>query len=514
MGARGRLFARGIALVGTTMVLVPGAAHAAITVSGPASPVAEGDPGGGGELVFTLDRTGGILQGDAEVRVRTTGGTAVGGLDFTPVSTVVTVPGSLLGTSVPVVVPIVGDASDEPDETVIITIDEAQGDSIAGGSATDTGSIADDDGPPALTLQDGTGVEGTGAPGRIELPVAVSVPSGKPITVPYTVTAGTAGGDDIDLSAGSVDIAPGAASGVIPVPTVGDALDEADETFTVALGTPVDATLATGTATGTVLNDDTPVGAIGSLALPEGTGPSPTLFAFPLTLSNPSERAISFRVRTFDGQATAGSDYVPLDGVVTFAPGETAKAVTVAVAADAVAEPDEAFGVALSEPVSAVVGPSGTGIGVLVNDDLGAPPPPAVSGAVPIPIDASLPVVDPSADRSDPRLRITSLRFRRPRTLRATVSCPASEISCRGTVTVFNVPNKKAKNKRLRRETRFGRATYTVAGGKRRTLNLRMTTAGRRMLRSAGRVRIRAFGVARDPAGNVGTARRTTTIRR
>jgi chitinase len=69
-----------------------------------------------------------------------------------------------------------------------------------------------------------------------------------------------------------------------------------------------------------------------------------------------------------NGTALAGSDYVAASGTVTFAPGETVKAVTVQVKGDRIRERTEAFLVRLSSPSAAVVATS-TGCGGIVNDD-------------------------------------------------------------------------------------------------------------------------------------------------
>ena len=52
---------------------------------------------------------------------------------------------------------------------------------------------------------------------------------------------------------------PGQTTGVISVPILDDRLDEADEDFTMVLSDPVNATLADGTATGTIIDDDASV---------------------------------------------------------------------------------------------------------------------------------------------------------------------------------------------------------------------------------------------------------------
>ena len=58
---------------------------------------------------------------------------------------------------------------------------------------------------------------------------------------------------------------------------------------------------------------------------------------------------------TADGTATSGSDYTPASGTLTFAAGETAKTVSVAVLDDAHDEDSETLTLTLSNPAPSMV---------------------------------------------------------------------------------------------------------------------------------------------------------------
>lgn len=77
------------------------------------------------------------------------------------------------------------------------------------------------------------------------------------------------------------------------------------------------------------------------------------------------------------GNATAGQDYVPASGTLTFAPGETYKDVPVQILADNLVEPDESFLITLSNAQGATIGTAqATGV-ILGNGTVaGSPPPP------------------------------------------------------------------------------------------------------------------------------------------
>ncbi len=108
--------------------------------------------------------------------------------------------------------------------------------------------------------------------------------------------------------------------------------------------------------------------AIDDVRLPEGGPDGTTDFTFTLTRTGPTNLTSRVGYATVDGTALSGEDYEPATGTVTFAPGETAKAVTVRAIADSVSEPDETFSVVLSNPQNASIARD-RGVGTIVNDD-------------------------------------------------------------------------------------------------------------------------------------------------
>src|SRR6185436_1101681 len=63
-------------------------------------------------------------------------------------------------------------------------------------------------------------------------------------------------------------------------------------------------------------------------------------------------------------------------GTLTFAPGETAKQVSVSLSGDSTDEPNEAFTLVLSGPTEATIS-DGSGAGTIVDDDVPVQQPPA-----------------------------------------------------------------------------------------------------------------------------------------
>jgi hypothetical protein len=93
-----------------------------------------------------------------------------------------------------------------------------------------------------------------------------------------------------------------------------------------------------------------------------------TAVMFTVTLSRLSADPVTVAYATFDGTATAGSDYTPAEGTLTFAPGQLTRRLVVAVTGDKVIEPNETFFVVLSNPTGAAIADD-RGEGVIVNDD-------------------------------------------------------------------------------------------------------------------------------------------------
>lgn len=111
--------------------------------------------------------------------------------------------------------------------------------------------------PPAASIADGNVVEGNSGTSNATFTVSLDKAAAVDVTVPYTVAPGTAvTPDDFAAGSGSVTIPAGQTSGTISVAVNGDTEPEPNETFSVTLGTPTNATIADGQAQGTIVDDD------------------------------------------------------------------------------------------------------------------------------------------------------------------------------------------------------------------------------------------------------------------
>lgn len=233
---------------------------------------------------------------------------------------------------------------------------------IAG--ACDAGAY-ESGGGGSIAISNTTVTEGNGGTTPAAFTVTLSQTPAQAVTVQYATSNGSAAaGSDYTATSGTVTFPAGSTSQTVNVPVIGDTLDEDDEAFVVTLSNPVNATIGTAQATGTILdNDASPSVSVGDCAVPEGA-----VCTFNVTLSAASGRNIIVTVATADGSATAGSDYGAGSGTIGFAPGVTTLPVTIPILADTLDEIDETFTLNLSAPVNVTIG-DGQGVGTIDDDD-------------------------------------------------------------------------------------------------------------------------------------------------
>ena len=265
-----------------------------------------------------------------------------------------------------------GDTKVEADETFDVTLSAASAvNATMPTDVTAVGTIQNDD-FPSLSIGNVSQNEGNSGTTAFIFTATLSTAGFQTMTVAYTTADGTATVADGDYQAtsGTLTFAAGVTSQLITVLVNGDTKNEADETFTVNLSSPVDVTLTDASATGTIVNDDAVPGlSIGNVSQNEGNLGTSN-FVFTVSLAAVSGQTVTVAYGTSDGTATvADNDYLATSGTLTFAPGTTTEEITVAVVGDTKIEPDETFLVNLSNPTNATLTTS-QGTGTIVNDDV------------------------------------------------------------------------------------------------------------------------------------------------
>ncbi len=220
--------------------------------------------------------------------------------------------------------------------------------------------------PASLSVTDVTVIEGPAGVQNAAVTVRLSAPSTKTVTVNYNTANGTAlAGSDYNAVSGKLTFARGETSKSIPVTVIGDRIAEPDETFFVKLSGARNAKIVDAYATGVVtIIDDEPrimIGGVATYQADSGTTP----FTFTVSLSAAYDQVVTVNYATIDGTAVAGVDYAAATGTLTFAPGETTRAITVWVLGDVTAGAEnKTFFVNLSgaSPNALVIGRLGEGI--------------------------------------------------------------------------------------------------------------------------------------------------------
>jgi hypothetical protein len=266
-------------------------------------------------------------------------------------------------------VPVVGDALNEANETFMVNIFNLVGSPGTIGDAQGVGTITDNDPIPVLSVNDVSAPEGNSGTTTATFTVTLSAASGRPVTFDWATAAGSAtAGTDYVAASGSRTIAAGATSATIGITVNGDVADELDETFGITLSNPGNATIGDGSGLATISDDDPiPVLSVNDVSVTEGNAGTTTA-TFTVTLSAASGKAVTFDWATAAGSATAGTDYVAASGSRTIAAGTTTATVGIIVNGDVVDEPNETFGITLSNPGNATIGDS-SGLATITDDD-------------------------------------------------------------------------------------------------------------------------------------------------
>ena len=249
-------------------------------------------------------------------------------------------------------------------------------------------------GNAVVTISDASVKEGNSGTTQMVFIVTLSTMQGYAVEVAYSTSSGTAtaaNGDYTSAVANSILVFnPGETSKQILVEVIGDTTYEAHEQFTLVLASakrldpsaPVTLTLNKATAYGTILNDDP----IPSITIQDGNAGSGVVeggsIRFTVTLSNPSQYAVTVQWRT-DASLTAaalpeansatpsplgGADFTSATGTLTFSPGVTSQVITVTTLSDTLSENTEQFWVDLFSPTYASIDDD-LGFGIITDDD-------------------------------------------------------------------------------------------------------------------------------------------------
>ena len=233
---------------------------------------------------------------------------------------------------------------------------------------TATGTITNDDGAAAVTIEDASAEEGDALTFTVTLDKAVD--GGLKVTPSFTDGTAVEGTDYTENTDALTFAGTAGETQSFTVSTTEDTTKEHHETFTVGLAvseTSAEVT-ATDTATGTINNDD---GALAAVTIEDAAAEEGDALTFTVTLDNAVDGGLTVTPSFTDGTATKGTDYTENTAALTFAgtAGET-QSFTVSTTEDTTQEHHETFTVGLAvSGTSATVTDTDTATGTINNDD-------------------------------------------------------------------------------------------------------------------------------------------------
>ncbi|WP_222873730.1 Calx-beta domain-containing protein [Hankyongella ginsenosidimutans] len=222
--------------------------------------------------------------------------------------------------------------------------------------------------PPTFSINDVAATEGN----ALTFTVTRNGSTTSQVSVSFATQNGTAiAGSDYTAQSGTLTFGSGVTSQTISVPTVADQITEGSETFTILLSNAVGATITDGSGTGTINdqinpNEPRPTFSIsGTPSVNEGG-----TLQFTVTKSSVTTGTYSVTATTSGGTATPGSDYTAINQLLSFAPSETSRTVTVNTVDDGTLESSETVNLTIASS-NANIGTASTTGTILDND---APP--------------------------------------------------------------------------------------------------------------------------------------------
>ena len=296
----------------------------------------------------------------------TAAGTATAGVDYVAASGSRTIAAG--ATTATIGITVNGDVQAEGNENFGITLSTPSNATIGDGSGLAT--ITDDDPLPVLSVNDVSVSEGNAGTTTATFTATLSAAMGNTVGFNWATAVGSAtAGVDYVAASGSRTIAAGATTATIGITVNGDVLDEPDETFGITLSAPSNTTIGDGSGLATITDDDPlPSVSVNDVSVIEGNAGTTTA-TFTLTLSATSAKTVTLDWTTAAGSATAGVDYLAATGSRTIPAGSTTATVAITVNGDALDEPDETFGITLTNPSNATI-VDGAGLATITDDDL------------------------------------------------------------------------------------------------------------------------------------------------
>lgn len=313
-----------------------------------------------GVLSFTVSRTGNLSAANA-ISYVSADGTALQPSDYTAVSGALSFAAG--ESEKAVTIQSLADTLYEPAETVLVNLSNPTNGAIFS-DAQGLGTINNDDATSGVNfiISDASAAEG----GVINVTVTKAGPTTLTHDLDFATANGTAtAGADYTTMSGTLSFSPTETTKTIAITTAQDASYEGNETIFVNLSNATNgASIADAQGIATINeNDPAPSFAINNVSVSEGGN-----LVFTVTKSGSTTLTHAVNFATANGTAI-GSDYTSTSGVLTFAPGDTTKTITVVTTENSYYEKNEVLYVNLSGATNGASIADSQGAGTINNDD-------------------------------------------------------------------------------------------------------------------------------------------------
>ena len=243
------------------------------------------------------------------------------------------------------------------------------------GTGTQNGTIINDDSIVSIVATDAVKVEGDSGTTSYTFTITRTGVTNIPDNVSWNVTGNGATADDFlagIFPAGVAQFAANQTSQTITIDVAGDLDVEIDEGFTVnVLSSTSGATVAAGTASGTIVNDDTDFSIAATDANKSEGDNGSTAFTFTVTRTGDTSNAASATYSVASNAADAADFGGTLpSGTANFVAGQSTATITVSVSGDSDVEADEGFTVTLDSVSGNGEITTASADGTIVNDDV------------------------------------------------------------------------------------------------------------------------------------------------
>jgi len=296
---------------------------------------------------IVVRRRGGTT-GEVRVDAFTRDGSAVAGRDYLAASnTLIFPPGETRGV---LNVPIVQDSILNGNRTVQLGLANFVNAEV-GPQPVSTLVIQDDESSVAFSVANFS-VNENAVSGNATITVLRNGATNTTVTVDVATGGGTATpGVDYFTTNRTLVFGPGETTRLFNIAVVNDTAIEGNETIGLTLSNPSgNTTVGLGTATLTLVDDDFQQGQFVFLTNNFGADESAGAVTVTILRTNGTTGIVSVRLTTSNLTATAFTDYVPTNRVITFADGEAMKTINIGLINDGTAEPDETILLTLSQP--------------------------------------------------------------------------------------------------------------------------------------------------------------------